>query len=694
MSDMSNLSKNVKNSDELKVLGIDLGTSSSAAALLVNGNVQIVPSDEDIEDQKPFPSVVSFYKDGSCRIGKSALEESLYNPHGTVFNVKRKMGTGEKIKVFGNEFLPQFISALFLLKIKIAAESLLHEKISKAVITVPAYFNDNQRQATRDAGRIAGFDVVQILPEPVAAAVGYGLNKLLGEQKIFVFDIGAGTLDVSIIESDDGVLEVLATDGDTNLGGLNMDEVIEEFLIKEFQKQNKVFPDLDDLGKAHLKKLSESIKLKLSESTSVKIEEDFSTDKIQSNISTLLERETFEKLIEPILKKCQFYIESVLKKTKLTADDIDKVILVGGPTKMPSIINMIKTILKEPQTDIDPSFAVSTGAAIQGAVLAGNENLPVLYQGLTLLNVTPLDLGEKAKDRDGNLTVFQMITKNTPYPTEFTKTFHIKKLFQSEVSISVWQGDFERNPNFIGNVEIGQFKLFPLRIGVANEIEVTYNIDADGILTVSAQEKDGDAYSELTIDKYGKAHVPPPELEQAKEKIKKIKKHYKRDVMSPYEIPIDEYQYQKNPDEKNYQWVCRVLANSKDIIIKHHIVDCKEFLERAEFELFVQTDMQYAFAYIHLTGGPVYPIGIHPSLKTEDDNNKRMLTIILVHELLHAIHPDWGHNKIRPAERRLANLAGYFDALVKMDDLFLSGKMSFCRNNLDESGNKIRIKCS
>lgn len=681
------------------VLGIDLGTSSSAAAMMINGKIQLISfSDKHSTTVKPFHSVVSFFEDGSCLIGKPALEQSSYNPKGTVFNVKRMMGSGQTIHVFNKSYLPQFISALLIMQMKISAEKLLNETITKAVITVPAYFNDNQRQATRDAGKIAGLNVIQVLNEPVAASIAYGLNRLEDPTKILVFDMGAGTLDVSILEVDKNFFEVLATTGDTNLGGINIDEIISAWLLDEIKKikPNAVF---DELSKLQIMQLAESIKIRLSDETILDFVEDIALTDSHIDLPISITREKFDSMIESILERSKVCILDALKGAHLTSDKIDRVILVGGPVKIPVIRKMISSFIREPELDVDSIFTVASGAAIQGAVLSDDRNLPVTYQNLMLLNKTPLDLGEHAK-KSGLDIIQLMIPKNTTYPTEFTDVFYVNKIMQTEVMISVWQGNFEKNIDFIGNVNIGQFRLSGLREGVKNEIEVTYKIDADGIISVTAHELDGKAHGELTIDKMGNSVIPPPELEFAQEEVEKIEKKHRRDMMSPYEIPVDEYEFASqevsNQYSNEYGWVCGCLSKAINIIKTHHNHPeyNQDFFNIARFEIFLQLDMQYAYAYIQLTGGPVYPIHIHNSLKENSVQNERILVVTLVHELLHAIHPDWGHNKIRPAERRLANLALYFDAYREMEIKFLSGKMSLCNNSMTNREQKIRIQCN
>jgi len=677
----------------VKVLGIDLGTSSSAAAIFTEGEIRIIPSfDGKHTSRKPFPSVVSFFESGEILVGAPALEQSIYNPTGTIFNSKRKIGTRDTFKAFDKEYLPEYIEALILKKIKIDSEYFLKEKITKAVITVPAYFNDNQRQATKNAGEIAGLDVVRIMTEPVAAAVSYGLGKIKELSKVLVFDMGAGTLDVSILEIDGGFFEVIGTGGDMHLGGVDMDEEFAKFLVLEYKSQNGSNVVTDETIKLQINHLAEKIKIELSEKEQVLVNEIFFSNNIQTKLELKITQNDFEKIIEePVLKKCEQCIYNILNDLKTSPDKIDKVVLVGGPTRIPAIRKMITKIVKEPELGVDPEFSVARGAAIEGAILANDENLPVLYQGLTLLNVTPLDLGEKAIMKNMEEGIKLMIPRNTTYPTEVTQTFYKRYSFKPKLEVSVWQGDFANNPSFYGNENLGSFWL-QVPLGENLEIDVTYKLDADGILTVSAVEKSTGNRDQLVIEKIGGTIIPKPQLEYIIQENDKFEKEYKKtvhDVLSPYEIPIRK----SSPQTSKYQWMCTCLNDAKTIIRAYHGEEYREFLSIAQFELFIQQDTQYAFGHIQLGMHPYYPIGIHNALKEDTSRNRRMITVVLIHELLHAIHPDWGHDRIRPAERVLAMRGNLFDAVHDMDVLFLGGKMSFCNNVMDVSDQSERVSC-
>ena len=468
-------------------------------------------------------------------------------------------------------------------------------------------------------------------------------------------------------------------------------------ILDEIKKQ---MPNekIDELSKLQILQLAESIKIRLSEETTLDFVEEIALTETHIDLPISITREQFDSMIESILEKSKVCLTDALKGANLTSDQIDKVILVGGTVKIPAIRKLVSDFIKTPESDIDSTFTVASGAAIQGTVLSDDRNLPVIYQNLTLLNKTPLDLGEYAI-KSGEDIIQLMIPKNSAYPTEFTDVFYVNKLMQTEVSISIWQGDFEKNPGFPNNVNIGQFWLRGLQEGIKKEIEVTYRIDADGIIAVSAYEIEGNAHDELVIDKMGNSVIPPPELDFAHEEIEKIEKKHRRDTMSPYETPVDDYEFASPAVSaeysKDYGWVCGSLAKAIEIIKTHHNHPeyNPDFLDTARFEIYLQLDMQYAYAYIQLTGGPVYSIHIHNALKEKTDVNKKIMVVTLVHELLHAIHPDWGHNKIRPAERRLANLGMYFDGYREMEIKFLSGQMSLCNNTMTRRDQKVRIQC-
>ena len=702
------------------ILGIDLGTTGSTASVLLDdGKLHTVPSVEKTHStEKPFPSVVSFFQDGSCLIGDSALEQSIYNPIGTIKYVKKHMGTPKKFKIFEKEYIPQYIAALILMKIKLSAEELTKEKFEHAVITVPAYFDEAQRRATREAGRIAGLNVLQLINEPEAAAIVYGAHNVSSKTRIMVFDMGAGTLDVSILEADSSAtakpFQVLAISGDNKLGGIYMDDLIKDSLLRSIGKPGD-FSASDEIDTAEeeaetnreliklakrkrldyqLDIIAENAKIALSTEEKITIDESISFEREEHKLTTDLTRKEFEKMISELLRRAESKVTDALENANLTSDKIDQVVMVAGPTKIPAVRNMLKKLVKEPESDVDPTFTVSNGAAIWGAILNNDRNLPVIYKGVALLSVTARDYGEEMRDKDGKLSVLLMIPKNTPYPTRFTDTFynnlHNDGKWRPAAPMDVWTGNpkFQKPHDFSKYKKIGKFKIEGLKHEISNEIEVTYELDNDQTLTVTAREKGGNAYAELQIDPDGSTHQTGGMIEDLRKDAEKIERKT-RDVLCPYEVPPEEWKVPKNP---KYCWMCECLEEAKKILNAHH-ADCREFFKISTFRLFIQQlEMQYAFAHIQLTH-PVYRIGVHNRLKEDTEPNRRVLTIVLVHELLHALHPDWGHNRIIPEERRLANLAGYFDAFIEMDRLFLSGKMSLCNNHFSSDFDFQEINC-
>ncbi|MBS3156280.1 molecular chaperone DnaK [Candidatus Woesearchaeota archaeon] len=464
-----------------KILGIDLGTSNSAASVLQGGRPSIVPSSEGASLYgKAFPSVVAFTKEGEVFVGEPARRQAVSNPEGTVMAAKRKMGKNFKYEIYNKIYTPQQISAFILQKIKKDAETFLGEKVEKAVITVPAYFDDDQRQATKDAGTIAGLEVVRIVNEPTAASLAYGLDKKDKEAKILVFDLGGGTLDVTIMEFGDGIFEVKSTSGDTTLGGTDMDEVVMNFVIKEFEKQTGVDLSDDLTALQRVREAAEKAKIELSTTMETEINLPFitATDKGPKHLNLKLSRSQLEKLIDPLVQRCKKPVEQALKDAKVTKDNIDKVILVGGPTRMPAVKKLIESLLgKKAEGGIDPMECVAMGAAIQGGVLSGD------VKDVLLLDVTPLTLGIETL---GGVRT-PLITRNTTIPSKKTQIFSTAADNQPSVDINVLQGEREMATD---NKALGKFLLDgipPAPRGIP-QIEVTFDIDANGILSVSAKD--------------------------------------------------------------------------------------------------------------------------------------------------------------------------------------------------------------
>jgi len=463
-----------------KIIGIDLGTSNSQAAVVLGGKPTIIPSAEGATVAgKMFPSIVAFTKDGQLLVGEPARRQAVSNPEGTVMRAKRQIGTDFKYKIYGKEYTPQQISAYILQKIKRDAEAFLGEEVKKAVITVPAYFNDNQRTATKDAGKIAGLDVVRLVNEPTAASMAYGLDKE-GEHKILVFDLGGGTLDVTIMEFGDGTFTVLSTSGDTQLGGTDMDETLIKWAVDEFKKQEGINLDEDSTEMQRIREACEKAKIELSTvlETEINLPYISATNKGPKHLLLKLTRAKLEQLIEPIIKRCVHPIEQALKDANLKKEDIKKIILVGGPTRMPVIQKFVEEKLdKKAEKSVDPMECVAMGAAIQGAILAGD------IKDIVLLDVTPLTLGIETLGE----IMTPLIERNTTIPTKKSQIFSTAADFQNAVTIQVLQGE---RPMSKDNVSLGNFNLMgipPAPRGVP-QIEVTFDIDANGILNVSAKD--------------------------------------------------------------------------------------------------------------------------------------------------------------------------------------------------------------
>ena len=505
-----------------KIIGIDLGTTNSEVAFVEAGKPAIIKS---AEGQTYFPSVVAFTKDGEMLVGEAAKRQAVTNPEGTVLRIKRKMGTAEKIKIRGKEYTPEQISAFILQKIKKDAEDFLGETIKDAVITVPAYFNDDQRQATKDAGKIAGLTVKRIINEPTAASLAYGLDKE-GEHRIAVYDFGGGTFDITLMDVGEGVFEVLSTNGDTKLGGSDMDQALVDYIAEEFKKQHNIDLRKDPKTLQRILEAAETAKIELSSTLQTDINLPYITvlDNEPKHLEMKLTRAKFEEIISPIVDKTEKPCKQALKDAKLKPADIDHIVLVGGTTRIPLVIKTVETIFeKKPKRDVDPMECVAIGAAIQAGVLSGD-----IDKDIVLLDVTPLTLSIETL----GAVATPLIERNTTVPTKKSKIFSTAADNQPSVDINVLQGE---RPMAVDNKNLGRFHLngiLPAPRGIP-QIEVAFDIDVDGILNVSA--KDLGTGKEQSIRITGSTKLSDDEIDQMK---KEAKEHEEEDKKRKEKVEI------------------------------------------------------------------------------------------------------------------------------------------------------------
>ncbi|CAK7070762.1 molecular chaperone DnaK [Tissierella carlieri] len=471
-----------------KIIGIDLGTTNSCVAVMEGGEPIIIPN---LEGNRTTPSIVAFTKDGERLVGETAKRQAITNPDRTIASIKRKMGSDHKVNIDSKNYSPEEISAMILQKIKMDVENYLGETVSEAVITVPAYFTDSQRQATKDAGKIAGLEVKRIINEPTAAALAYGMDKEHGQHKIMVFDLGGGTFDVSILELGDGVFEVLATRGNNHLGGDDFDEALVNYIAEQFKKENGIDLKQDKMSLQRLKEAAEKAKKELSSTMSTNVNLPFitATQAGPLHLNMDITRAKFNELTSSLVDNTLEPVREALKDAGLQASDIEKVLLVGGSTRIPAVQEAVKKLIgKDPQKDINPDECVALGAAIQGGVLAGE------VKDILLLDVTPLSLGIETL---GGVTT-RLIERNTTIPTKKSQVFSTAADNQTSVDIHVLQGERQMAND---NTTLGRFQLTgipPAQRGIP-QIEVTFDIDANGIVNVSAKDLGTGKEQRITI---------------------------------------------------------------------------------------------------------------------------------------------------------------------------------------------------
>ena len=597
-----------------KIIGIDLGTSNSAAAVIQGGKPTLIPAAEGTTVAgKAFPSIVAFSKDGDLLVGEPARRQAVTNPDNTIREAKRKMGTEFMYKIQGKEYKPQQISAFILQKIKRDAEAFTGDTINKAVITVPAYFNDNQRQATKDAGTIAGLEVVRIINEPTAASLAFGLDKNKEDMKILVFDLGGGTLDVTIMEMGGGVFEVMSTSGDTQLGGVDMDQAIKDYVIDEFRKKEGIDLSSNAQAAERVRESSEKAKIELSTVMETEINLPFIAQDSSGakNLEVKLTRAKLDDLIHSIVQRCKPSIEKAIEDAKVSISDITKIVLVGGPTRMPIVRKFVSDTVKSAESGVDPMEAVAFGAAVQAGIIAGD-----VTSDIVLLDVTPLTLGIETL---GGVRE-PIIERNTTIPTSKDKTFTTAADSQTAVTINVVQGE---RPMVVDNVSLGSFNLTeipPAPRGVP-QINVKFDIDANGIINVTAKDLGTGKDAKITIEsasKMSEADVEKMKTDAEKFAEEDKKKKEQVDVKNEAESFIYTTEKLVSQDLKDK------IPQEKGIKITDAIKDLKESLTQGSEQIKPKLDALKAIVNevtTELYKNATPPPGAEQQSNQEQDNS-------------------------------------------------------------------------